>query len=74
MTTECGCDETGSQRGTTCEAFGGKCFCLPGVRGCRCDQCSPSYYNLNTSGCSSESAFCHYNNALLPHNNYAYRM
>ncbi len=50
---ECGCDETGSERGTTCEAFGGQCICLPGVRGRLCDMCIPSYYNLTSNGCSS---------------------
>ncbi len=54
LTIECECDETGSQLGTTCEAFGGQCICLLGVRRRQCDMCMPSYYNLTTSGCISK--------------------
>ena len=48
----CDCDAVGSVMGSVCEAFGGQCSCLPGVRGRQCDQCFPGFNNLTTSGCT----------------------
>ena len=53
---ECDCDPDGSLAGTDCEMFGGQCVCLPGVRGRRCDECSPGTFNISPTGCTSEYA------------------
>ena len=43
--TACECDSNGS-RSSSCNKATGKCQCLPGVGGDKCDQCLPQYFNL----------------------------
>ena len=43
--TACECDSNGSKT-SVCNKATGKCQCLPGVGGDKCDQCLPQYYNL----------------------------
>lgn len=49
--TACACDEKGSIS-SVCDGNSGKCTCLPGVGGDKCDQCRPQHFNLQAgSGC-----------------------
>eukprot|EP00111_Clytia_hemisphaerica_P003965 TCONS_00011362-protein len=47
---ECKCDTIGSWN-TTCETYGGQCYCKEGVMGRKCDQCMAGYFNFTTNGC-----------------------
>lgn len=47
----CGCDVTGSIN-STCQKYGGQCYCKPGVTGRTCDQCIAGFYNITSQGCT----------------------
>ncbi|CAF1033067.1 unnamed protein product [Didymodactylos carnosus] len=53
---QCQCDRFGTIRhltntGLSCDANTGKCFCIEGVRGERCDQCEEYYTIVEGRGC-----------------------
>ncbi|XP_048586842.1 laminin subunit gamma-1 [Nematostella vectensis] len=48
----CGCDSVGTYLNSTCDRYGGKCQCKPGVTGRTCDKCKPGFYNFTSSGCA----------------------
>ncbi|XP_064094479.1 laminin subunit alpha-like isoform X2 [Macrobrachium nipponense] len=54
---ECKCDTSGTVGGmSSCEQKSGQCFCKPGVRSRRCNECRDGTYNLrddNMFGCTS---------------------
>ena len=53
---DCACETSGTVGGmASCEQKSGQCFCKPGVRSRRCDQCRDGTYDLqddNMFGCS----------------------
>ena len=44
----CLCDEGAANSSCTSD---GRCYCLPGVGGVKCDLCEPFHFNLSLTGC-----------------------
>lgn len=51
FTLACSCDMTGSLN-STCQKYGGQCYCKHGITGRTCDQCIAGFYNFTSQGCS----------------------
>ena len=51
----CNCDVTGAYN-STCDPYGGQCYCKPGVAGRRCDECALEYWNLGPNGCQCKQS------------------
>lgn len=49
--TACECEEDGA---ITCDRVTGRCQCLPGVTGARCDRCLPRYILVANKGCQGQ--------------------
>lgn len=49
--TVCECEEDGA---ITCDRVTGRCQCLPGVTGDRCDRCLPRYILVPNKGCQGQ--------------------
>lgn len=49
--TACECEDDGA---ITCDRVTGRCQCLPGVTGARCDRCLPRYILVANKGCQGQ--------------------
>ena len=53
--TECDCKFDGA---VTCDPENGRCQCLPGVTGARCDTCLDRWVLIPNEGCRGKLTWC----------------
>ena len=53
----CDCDTLGATS-STCESYGGQCYCKANVIGRQCDRCAAGSFDLSIMGCKGRRGQC----------------